>query len=266
MKDTDQHIFYFSRRPSCLLLFCFFICVIARAQHGDTAISPVTDEDSAIAIEQADTNYEHENYFEHKTSDAAPDTVQLRQVPASVVDSLKKDDAFWYADHVFGKKAIKEEKLKDIKAPSQWMNMTTLVIIVVIFLAVLAWYLFRNNIISKKQTVFNERKEEISEENIFDIKYEKEIEKAIRASDYRLAIRLMYLRLLKDLSKKNIIQYKQERTNFDYLSQLYSTGYYNDFFRLTRNYEYAWYGKFDISTDAFSVIKNEFEKFDRRLS
>jgi len=144
--------------------------------------------------------------------------------------------------------------------------MTTLVIIVVIFLAVLGWYLFRNNIISKKQTVFNEKREEISEENIFDIKYEREIEKAIRASDYRLATRLMFLRLLKDLSRKNIIQYKQERTNFDYLSQLYSTGYYNDFLRLARNYEYAWYGKFDISTESFSIIKNEFEKFDRRLS
>ena len=255
---------FFKKLPGFLV--CFFICSIAQAQNTDTVVSPMTNGDSAIAIEQADTNHERQNYFELKTSDTPVDTIRLRQVPGSVVDSLKKDDAFWYADHVFKKKEIKEERARDIKPPPQWMNMTTLVIIVVIFLAVLAWYLFKNNIITKKQAIFKEGKEEISDENIFNINYQKEIQKAIGTSNYRLAVRLMFLRLLKNLSQKNIIQYKQERTNFDYLSQLYSTGYYNDFFRLTRNYEYAWYGKFDISTDGFGIIKSEFEKFDHKIS
>jgi len=88
----------------------------------------------------------------------------------------------------------------------------------------------------------------------------------VNAGDYRLAIRLMFLRLLKQLSQKKIIEYKQERTNFDYLSQLHATGFYNDFFRLTRNYEYTWYGKFEVSGETFGIIKSEFENFDRKLS
>jgi hypothetical protein len=140
-------------------------------------------------------------------------------------------------------------------------------VIVVLFLGILAWYLLQNNIVGRKQSITAEKTgEDITAENIFDINYQKEIEKAVNAGDYRLAIRLMFLRSLKQLAQKRIIEYKQERTNFDYLSQLYSTGYYNDFFRLTRNYEYTWYGKFNVNREAFGIIKTEFENFYRKLS
>jgi hypothetical protein len=71
----------------------------------------------------------------------------------------------------------------------------------------------------------------------------------------------MFLQLLKNLSEKNIIQYKHDRTNFDYLSQLYATRYYEDFFRITRHYEYSWYGQFEVSPKTYQVIKKEFEDF-----
>jgi hypothetical protein len=67
------------------------------------------------------------------------------------------------------------------------------------------------------------------------------------------------------MSEKNIIQYKQDKTNFDYLLQLHPTKHYNSFFRITRNYEYSWYGKFDVSEQAYRVISSEFDQFDREL-
>ena len=102
-------------------------------------------------------------------------------------------------------------------------------------------------------------------EDIFQINYQREIDRAATAGNYRLAVRLMFLRLLKNLSQKNIIQYGHDRTNFDYLMQLRSTSYYNDFFRLTRNYEYAWFGNFEVNEEMYHVIKNDFEKFDNGL-
>jgi hypothetical protein len=265
MKLILENIFWSHR--GLLFWVCFlFVCVASKAQ--DTTVTEVVVEDAdsaAISIDQADTNYEHENYFENKA--ALTDTIEWREVPGSIIDSLKKDDAFWYADHVFEKKRPKEKNIRTNKAPLQWMNMTTLLVIVVLFLGLLTWYLLQNNIVGRRQSIIGENsREENTTENIFEINYQKEIEKAINAGDYRLAIRLMFLRLLKQLSQKKIIQYKQERTNFDYLSQLYSTRYYSDFFRLTRNYEYTWYGKFDVSQETFGIIKNEFENFDRKLS
>jgi hypothetical protein len=252
----------FVLKKTLVAWFCFlFTCVCVNAQ--DTATDTVVNEaDSAIAI---DTGYEHQIFFDHKTS--LSDTIELRQVPGKVIDSLKKDDAFWYADHVFEKKQSKEKNFKTTEPSFQWINMTTLLVIVVLFLGILAWYLLQNNIVGRNQPITSKKiSEDLSTEDIFDINYQKEIEKAMNAGDYRLAIRLMFLRLLTQLSQKRIIEYKQERTNFDYLSQLHSTRYYNDFFRLTRNYEYAWYGKFEVNQETFSIIKNEFEKFHRRLS
>ena len=266
MNVMPDNIFRRFKKPPCLLVFCFLINVTLAQNNNQPDTNIVLTEDSTVATEQLSSRPEH--YFERKPNDAITDTIQLRQVPANVIDSLKKDDAFWYADKIFKRKELKEKdtNARDMKLPSQWMSMTMLVIIVVLFLGVLVWYLFQNNIISRKKSLTGAKKEETNNENIFDIDYQKEIDGAIKLANYRLAIRLLFLRLLKDLSQKNIIQYKQERTNFDYLSQLSSGGYYNDFFRLTRNYEYAWYGKFEVSQETFWIIKNEFENFDRKLS
>ena len=260
MKTIRENIFLFKRG----FLTCFLFVSIRASAQDTTVMEPVVvDADSAVAIDQADTAYQ--NYFEHKV--ALADTIELRQVPGNVIDSLKKDDAFWYADHIFAKKEAKEKKTGPADPPLQWMNMTTFLVIVVLFLGILAWYLLQNNIVGRKRSIISEKvNDDIGTENIFEINYQKEIDKAISAGDYRLAIRLMFLRLLKNLSQKKIIEYKQERTNFDYLSQLYPTGYYNDFFRLTRNYEYAWYGKFDVNRETFGIIKSEFENFARKLS
>ena len=108
--------------------------------------------------------------------------------------------------------------------------------------------------------------DELITEDIFAINYQKEIDKAEANANYRLAIRLMFLRLLKVMAEKNIIQYKQDRTNLDYLLQLHPTVYYNNFFRITRNYEYSWYGKFEVAEKAYKVIRNDFDQFDRQLT
>jgi len=267
MKPIPGNIFFF-KRPSLVLVLLLVTTISVSAQHPakDTIAAPPAYEDSTAATGQADTISQKTNYFDQLSNGSVTDTIQLREVSATVIDSLKKDDAFWYADKTFRKKKMKENQREDLKLPSQWMNMTMLVVIVVIFIGLLGWYLFQNNIIRRKQR-FNpgDKEQEISEENIFDINYQQEIEKAIDSANYRLAIRLLFLRLLKNLSQKNIIQYKHERTNFDYLSQLSSGRYYKDFFRLTRNYEYAWYGKFDVSEESFGIIKNDFENFDRNL-
>ena len=110
------------------------------------------------------------------------DTIELRQVPRRIIDSLKKDDAFWYVDHVFDKEKAKEKNYRSAKPPLQWMNMTTLLVIVLVFLGILAWYLVQNNIVRRKELITAEKiSADTTGENIFDINYQKEIEKAVNA-------------------------------------------------------------------------------------
>ena len=75
----------------------------------------------------------------------------------------------------------------------------------------------------------------------------------------------MFLHLLKNLSERNIINYKQDKTNFDYLSEVHSTSWYQPFFKVTRNYEYSWYGKFEINENAYRLIQKDFDQFKNQL-
>jgi len=215
----------------------------------------------------ADTTSSEEtpNYFDYKTYGVQPDTIELRHVPSSVVDSLKNDEAFWYANAQLRKK---KQDTDSVTGTPRWLKISVWALIVGAFLAALTWYLVSSNILifakGQKPITPEDENEEI-DENIFRINYQRDIERAITAENYRLAIRLMFLRLLRNLSNKNLIHYGAGKTNFDYLSQLFSTGYYNDFFRLTRHYEFVWYGKFEVNEEAFGAIKNDFENFDRRL-
>jgi hypothetical protein len=223
--------------------------------------------DTASVEVSTDTTITEElpNYFDNKGGSGGLDSIELRHVPGYVIDSLKSDDAFWYANMRFKKKMQKENTNN---ATPRWVKTVIWLLIVGTFFAALIWYLSSSNILifaKRQKRIGNEKSETEITEDIFSIDYNREIEKAIQAQDYRLAIRLMFLRLLRNLSHRNLIQYRQGRTNLEYLVQLFSTTYYNDFFRLTRDYEYAWYGKFDVSADAFKTIKNDFENFDLQI-
>jgi hypothetical protein len=135
------------------------------------------------------------------------------------------------------------------------------------FAGFLMWYLAGSNVglFRRKSNIMGSEEEETVTGDIFAINYQKEIDKAAQQGNYRLAVRLMFLQLLKNLSEKNIIRYSQERTNMDYLIQLQPTRYYPDFFRITRNYEYSWYGHFTVNEEAYRIIKNDFTNFERQL-
>ncbi len=70
---------------------------------------------------------------------------------------------------------------------------------------------------------------------------------------------------MKRLADANIIKYTQDKTNFDYLLELQPTGYYNSFFRVTRDYEYSWYGQFSVSPETYSLIKKDFEQIETQI-
>jgi hypothetical protein len=46
---------------------------------------------------------------------------------------------------------------------------------------------------------------------------------------------------------------------------LYETPYHKNFFRLTRNFEYTWYGKFPLSPDVFALLQKDFVNFKQQL-
>jgi len=102
-------------------------------------------------------------------------------------------------------------------------------------------------------------------ENIHEINFDDEIEKAITQNNYRLAVRLLYLKCLKQLSDMQLIQWQIDKTNTAYIHELTDPGQQQTFKLITRQFEYVWYGNFGIDKQAFSNIDALFQDFKKQL-
>jgi Domain of unknown function (DUF4129) len=105
----------------------------------------------------------------------------------------------------------------------------------------------------------------IAEENIHGIDFEKALIEAIKQSNYRLAVRILYLASLKKLSDNELIHWQIEKTNADYCSELSKTNLKTDFQGITAWFEYAWYGNFTIDQATFEQARKQFNHFQDKI-
>ncbi len=212
---------------------------------------------------------ETKRYFrERSASDSF--ILEPRTLPADHVQRMKKDKSFWYADAVIKKKEPpKSGKAYTPLSEQTWFQTLLWLVIIGGFAAALVWYLSGSQVglfRKKSKAVPGAEETEEMPEDIFSIRYQREIDKAAAQGNFRLAVRLHFLRLLKLLAEKNMIRYKQDKTNFDYLVELRPNPYYPHFFRLTRHYEYSWYGHFAVQEEVYRVIRGEFDRFEQEIN
>lgn len=270
------------KKETCLLLLAFCSFAVF-SQSNDSTVKKVEvivqdpDQDSAAdVIEESQpaeprSSKKEIEYFDSKSLHPyLIDSFEKRSLPDSAIKKMQRDDEFWYANYAFEKEEQKERNLNGKTPVTERTWFQTLMWLVIIggFAYALILYLSDSSIgvFRKKVKSINEEQLVEESENIFEINYRDRIDKAIKAGNYRLATRLMFLQMLKTMAGKNMIHYQQDHTNFDYLMQLRNTIYYADFFRITRNYEYAWYGNFPVNEEAWHIIKSNFEKFEITLS
>jgi hypothetical protein len=81
---------------------------------------------------------------------------------------------------------------------------------------------------------------------------------ALDKNDYRGAIRIYYLFILRDISKKNWIKWEREKTNMHYLREMSSRPEYHEFDTSVGFYEIVWYGKREVNQEQFKLIQPSF--------
>lgn len=96
-------------------------------------------------------------------------------------------------------------------------------------------------------------------EDIHDIDFKKEIEKAKKEGNHRSVIRFYYLLLLKTLADKNLIKWDKDKTNADYLYELKDNQIKSEFDYLSYLYNYTWYGVIEIAPTDFDKMNQSFE-------
>jgi hypothetical protein len=248
----------------CIALFLIqSTCCYAQYEVPDTTDLPevvIGDEDEEDEVMVSDLREEDRKELE------------VRKVEQEKIDKLRNDDDFWYV------KELKKKEKKEIKPQKQsWLGKllnsngfgtVMWIIVIAAFVGILVWFLttMDGSIFRKQSKKIREDAEEEIPENIFEIDFEKAIAAAVSGGNFRLGVRLMYLQLLKELSEKNIIRYNPQRPNSEYVMQLYGTNYYQEFFSITRNFEYAWYGGFHVSPVAYEKIRSEVSGLKNRIA
>ena len=124
---------------------------------------------------------------------------------------------------------------------------------------------------SKMSGLFYYRKEnKISgfremEENINEIDFDALISRATARTEYRTAVRLYYLKTLKLLSDRKLIEWKINKTNHNYVKELNELGLKKSFKELTYLFEWIWYGELHVERSLFEETRNNFMNFQNSL-
>ena len=103
------------------------------------------------------------------------------------------------------------------------------------------------------------------DEDIHETDIDGLLQKAINSKEYRLAIRYYYLSVLKVLSNKKLIDYHKDKTNSEYLFEIENTQTRTDFSYLSYVYSYVWYGDFPIDETNFKLAENKYKSFKNSL-
>jgi hypothetical protein len=106
----------------------------------------------------------------------------------------------------------------------------------------------------------NEIKMIESEEDISQINFDELIAAAAERKDYKLAVRYLFLKSLKLLSEKELIELRNNKTNHQYLSEIKNNRISNAFQIATSRFEWIWYGDFPVDEKVMKSSQNDFNE------
>lgn len=100
--------------------------------------------------------------------------------------------------------------------------------------------------------------------SLFDRSYDTMLSEALDKRHYKDAVRILYIMALKDLSEKEMIVWKPDKTNHDYLAELADHPSRKSFDQLTTFYEYIEYGDFQIQEAGYEKVYTIFQDFRQK--
>lgn len=95
------------------------------------------------------------------------------------------------------------------------------------------------------------------DEKIHEVDLDALLAKYKARNDYKTCIRIYYLIIVKQLSQKQMIDWKKEKTNGNYLQELFGKAFFEPYKKMTHIYERIWFGN-DVVID-----QKQFEEVEK---
>ncbi|NOQ74665.1 MAG: hypothetical protein GQ574_21815 [Crocinitomix sp.] len=91
------------------------------------------------------------------------------------------------------------------------------------------------------------------------------LQEALARKDYRGAVRIYFMFIVRDLAEKKHIKWEKEKTNFHYLREMSGKNEFHDFNVSVSYFEIIWYGKRELDADKFEQVRPNFTQFLDKL-
>ena len=102
-------------------------------------------------------------------------------------------------------------------------------------------------------------------ELIPDAPYESLMSDAIAAGNFRQVVRFSYLIALRELAARNLIVPAKDKTNYEYLRELFQNPVSEIFRDITYTFERTWYGEINITQPEFIAFEEKYRVFHEKI-
>jgi hypothetical protein len=283
-----------------IVLAFLFSCTADKKQETTDATVETAPVDTAIKkYLYVDTPVETAPVYEStETAVAAPaeesvtqnvnDTVEIDttvyrwqlSVSSDTVNSWKNNKSFAYVTYLDSllkaeKEKKQEKEYKQEEPGTNWLGKffssnavhVFLWALAILFVLFILYKLFiTEGALKRKPKTLSSNAPAASEEIInAESDFDRLIREALQQQNYRLAVRYLYLHTLHTLAEKNYIELAADKTNNDYIRQVKDYNKQKEFSDLTLNYDYVWYGEFDIDEQVYQKLKTAFQAFNTKI-
>ncbi|MDB5199544.1 MAG: hypothetical protein JWO92_1507 [Chitinophagaceae bacterium] len=223
---------------------------------GDTVLNRYEVETDSMQQYGQDRDFAYMKYLDsllRKTKELTVDTFSINNAPGSKQDTRKNSRSV--------------NNTPRINIFSQPIVKVILWIMAIFLIGFIIYKLFLGENFFRRNRSYNDISDTQKEdENISDPSaYDRLIARAVINKNYRMAIRYSYLQTLQMLAGSGLLQFSADKTNYQYVNELHGKPYQNDFAAITLNYEYVWYGKFDIGEDVYNRLAVAYKSFHQKL-
>ena len=209
--------------------------------------------------EYAKNNGEHQTYYEEE--EYAQNNRRGEKGYVQQKHNEKTGDYFSKNEKKTDNPRPKSNKKITVSPAFSWI----LYLLLAIFLGYIIYLLFVHTTLSEEGAKIEEENLEKPPIEIPKTELELMLEQALKEQNYRLAVRVYFIFILKELSKKQWIDWKKEKTNFTYLTEMRGKQYYNSFNHAVTVFEVVWYGKYNVSQEDYKEIEPRFKKLLTQL-
>lgn len=148
-------------------------------------------------------------------------------------------------------------------------NTITVIFIVLVVTLLVAIILRMQNVSIRNlfsRQKLNQEESEFYEEDVNRMNFEQLITQAVDNKNYRLAVRFLYLKNLKALSDRLIINWNPNKTNYSYVDEIKIESLKGKFQESTLIFDFVWYGEFVLNENTFHEAYRLFNEFNRMIS